>query len=59
MHVLAADPLRDEPERVPHGKGDVGDGRELVGDLGRRVASADDDHAHAREGQRVAVLGDM
>jgi len=59
MHVLAADPLGDESERVPDREGDVGEGRELVRDLSRRVPGANDDHTHARVGQWVAVLGDV
>ena len=57
VHVLAADPLWDEPQRVPHGERDVGNQRELVGDLGGRIARADDDHPHPGIRHRVAVLG--
>lgn len=59
MHVLAGDSLRNESERVSDCERDIVERRELVGDLGRRVAGADNDHPQARVGDRVAVVGDV
>ena len=59
VHVVTAHALRDEPQRMPRCQGHRGQWGELVGDLGGRVTSADNDHATADIGSSAPVVGDM
>src|SRR6266566_5531443 len=59
MHVLASNPLRNEPDGVACGERDVRDGRKLVGDLGGGVARTNDNDPFASVGGWVVVVGDM